>query len=60
MSDKQMVIHASVNTSTDECGMDITETEWNKLSSDEQSGLIREALPNICDVYVAPEVEGEL
>lgn len=60
MSNKQMVIHASVCSSTDECGMEITETEWNKLSDNERSGLIREVLPNICDIYVAPEEEGEL
>ena len=55
-----MVIHASVCSSNDECSMDITEFEWNKLTQEEQGDLIREALPNICDIYVAPEKEGEL
>ena len=51
MNDK--IIHLCVEVSgiTESDTMSVTESEWNKMSDEEQSDLIREFLPNLVNIW---------
>ncbi len=54
---KQMVLVARTNKvgSDSECGLGITEDEWDKLTEKEQSEYINTAIDNLVDWYVKTE-----
>lgn len=54
---KQMVLVARTNKigSDSECGLGISEDEWDKLTEEEQSEYINTAIDNLVDWYVKTE-----
>lgn len=55
MNDKQMILRVQVCTVVDECEIGLTESEWEKLTQEEQGLIIREWLPNVADICCIPE-----
>lgn len=54
---KQMILYVATNNTGSECSteLDITETEWNALTEDEQRKLINEYMYDVCSWWVEAE-----
>ena len=59
MSDRMMMLHVRTNAVGSECTTEIglTESEWKKLSQEEQDQAVRESLGDVFESWVAPEGE---
>lgn len=54
---KNMHLHAQVCGVDDSVGMGVTESEWKKMTDDEQNNLIREYLSSVVDVWTEAREE---
>lgn len=57
MPEKIMYLCTQMSGDPESDSMSITETEWNKMSDEEQGDLIREFLPNMVDVWTEARPE---